>query len=89
MAAGFVYWIAEDKLQRLSEAFQLFKNHNGWKGEIACVFIVGNVLGESDCDGISYIVSSSVSSKMVLKPLAPAFLNIASSAILIRASGKN
>lgn len=55
MAAGFVYWIAEDKLQRLSEAFQLFKNHNGWKGEIACVFILGNVLGESDCDGISYI----------------------------------
>lgn len=46
MAAGFVYWIAEDKLQRLSEAFQLFKNHNGWKGEIACVFILGNVLGE-------------------------------------------
>ena len=55
MAAGFVYWIAEDKLQRLSEAFQLFKNHNGWKGEIAWVFILGNVLGESDCDGISYI----------------------------------
>lgn len=33
MAAACVYSIAEDKLHEISEALELFRKHDGWKGE--------------------------------------------------------
>lgn len=30
--ADCVYWIADDKLLQISEALELFRNHDGWKG---------------------------------------------------------
>ena len=47
MAAGCVYWLAEDKLNEISKALELFKNHDGWKGEIVYLLIKGNVQRDS------------------------------------------
>ena len=30
--ADRVYWIADEKLLKISEALELFRNHDGWKG---------------------------------------------------------
>lgn len=29
-----VYWIAEDKLELISEALEVFRNHDRWKGKL-------------------------------------------------------
>ena len=31
--ADFVFWIAEERLQQISEALELFRNHDSWKGK--------------------------------------------------------
>jgi len=34
MAAGCVYWLAGHNLNEISKALEIFRDHDGWRGEI-------------------------------------------------------
>ena len=36
MASGCVYWLAGHNLNEISKALEVFRNHEGWRGEIVC-----------------------------------------------------
>ena len=36
MASGCVYWLAGQNLNEISKALEVFRDHDGWRGEIVC-----------------------------------------------------